>query len=608
MKPLLPASAKICAVDTETTGQYPDEGARVASVSVAWRYQGRTHSRAFNFLHPGPQEKPGVYIQLLEELCQRQLVFHNAAYDIVMLDTGPQGKRVRAVVGPRLLACLKWDTMLAHRILYPTSEAGLGQAAEQVGLIGKQGVEELQAWLKEHKFKKYEYAKAPWELAGPYVTADAEQTIELFYEQRARLMFAAMRKGSFQHGLYRGADDRTSKVIEAEIEREFALTRVLTRLEMTGVLYDVKQSREIAVALTERKVKLEARLPFNPSINKAKAYFFDECGLEADRHSEKTGAPSLDKEQIRDWAMAGVPWVQEYKEWKWANDAVNRWYGGYAEKTGADGRLRVRYTQAEVTSGRLSAKRVNLQAMPKKDKIEQDIPGPRELMRASKDHELWSLDMSQAELRIAAQYARCDRMKGMLEDGTDFHRLNAIEVLHADPDAPGFKDQRDIGKKLTFASLYMIGGEALQKLLARESAIHLPLHTCEQMVWDWRAFWPEFPRAARAAAKVFEARGWVKILKNSDHETRSYLQMRDNPFTGWNRMVQGSLAAWMRLWLVEIEECYPGSLVLTVHDSAVLDLPTRSAKKITDDIRAKGCARASEIFGLQMPIDGERIA
>ena len=64
----------------------------------------------------------------------------------------------------------------------------------------------------------------------------------------------------------------------------------------------------------------------------------------------------------------------------------------------------------------------------------------------------------------------------------------------------------------------------------------------------------------------------------------------------------------MRLWLVEIEKNYPGALVLTVHDSAVLELPTKEAKKIVTSVCASGSERASDIFGLKMPIDSERIA
>ena len=362
---LLPASARLVAVDAETTGAYPDEGARVASVSVAWLTTMGVRSKAFNFGHPGKTSSNNDYAQLLHELENKQIVMHNAAYDLVMLHAG-----TAKCVGMNLIRCLHWDTMLAHRVLFPVSEAGLDLAAKEVGLQGKQGVEELQGWLKEHKFKKYEYAQAPWELAGPYVTADAEQTIELYEKQM---------------GIMQTGTDRPPEMLEVEIQREFDLTRVLTALELRGVGYDVAASRALAGPLLERADALEATMPFKCGINQAKAYFFDECGLVPDRHSEKTGKPSLDKEQVRDWSAEGVPWVKEYKEVTWARRAVARWYQGYADKCGADGRLRVRYTQAEVTSGRLSAKRVNLQAMPKKDKIEQDIAGPRNSCALSAD-------------------------------------------------------------------------------------------------------------------------------------------------------------------------------------------------------------------------------
>lgn len=215
--------------------------------------------------------------------------------------------------------------------------------------------------------------------------------------------------------------------------------------------------------------------------------------------------------------------------------------------------------------------------------------------------------MSQAELRIGAKYAQCQRLIDMLEAGVDYHAVTTENVLGVSPEDPEWKNKRTIGKKLNFASLYGIGPEAFQRLLSREAGIHISLAEATELVYGWRAFWPEFGRAYNAGRRAFRERGWVKILLGSEYETRSYMQVQDWEETGFNRMVQGSLAAWMRLWLPEVERNFPGAPVLTVHDSIVLELSKATAKKIVTIIKDLGEERANKIFDIHMPIDAERL-
>jgi DNA polymerase I-like protein with 3'-5' exonuclease and polymerase domains len=592
MKSLIPKSAKVVAVDTECSGLYPDEGAFVASVAVAWR----GGSKAFPFWHQEGKDAHNLgsaeFDQLLTELSTRDIVMHNANYDVVMLNAG-----YPMAAGIDLTDRVIWDTMLCSRVLEPTKSAALDDVAKRLGLGGKVGLEPLLGYLKENKLKKYRYDLAPWEIVKPYITADAEETLAVYEKQHEYASFHACPAGM-------SALHQSNFLREIELEMDFC--RTLTQMELRGIGYDAKKSSEIAKQLTEFADKLEATMPFGCGINEAKAYFFDEVGLKPDRITEKN-APSLDKEQVRDWALDGVLWAQEYKEVTWARRACGRWYAGYVEKLGVDGRLRVRYSQGTVVSGRLSAKRVNLQALPLSDKIEQDVPGPRELIRAKSGHELWSLDMSQAELRIGAKYAQCQRLIDMLEAGVDYHAVTTENVLGVSPEDPEWKNKRTIGKKLNFASLYGIGPEAFQRLLSREAGIHISLAEATELVYGWRAFWPEFGRAYNAGKRAFRERGWVKILLGSEYETRSYMQAQDWEETGWNRVVQGSLAAWMRLWLPEVEREYPGRLVLTVHDSIVLELPKGQSKHIVALLASRAEERASKIFEIKMPVDAERL-
>jgi DNA polymerase I-like protein with 3'-5' exonuclease and polymerase domains len=602
------AAADVVAVDCEASGLFPDDGARVSCVACAWKdgslalpfdqgVRDKLKEKESGLLQFGdtevdPNLEEDEWKQLLWMLRNKRLVFHNAGFDLIMLSAG-----TRHWNGTDLGDVLHWDTMIAHRILRPNSSAGLDNAARELGVGGKQGLDEVKAWLRSAKKSKGRYDLVPWRTIEPYVRGDAETTLALYEEQ-------------VRHFKEEPDDERVRRL--RECRREFDLAVVLMRMEQRGLRYDAERSLQAAEEMEGKCADIVARLPFKLTPAGARKYFLEQ-GLAVDRTTAK-GAPSIDKEQIRDWAEEGVEWAAEYRDATKAKRAASMWYRGYAEKLGEDGRLRCRYRQTKqrddggdsgARSGRLSAERVNLQAMPKGDKIEVGMVGVRDLLLAKKGHSLIALDMSQAELRCAAKYSECKTMLDMLSEGVDFHGKTTEDVMHVGRNHSEWKLKRDIGKKLTFSAVFGIGGEGFQKLLTRETGIHLALVECDRLVADWRRTYPEIMKAYRRAERVFRERGYVRILPGTEYESKSWLAEGDWPHTGWNRMVQGSLAAWLRLWLVEIEHDVPGALVLTVHDSVVLELPKRTAKKTAQKIADKASERASSLFNTSMKVDLE---
>lgn len=280
-----------------------------------------------------------LWHQLLRELRSKLLIFHNAKFDLSMMAAG-----TAFAPGVDLSPWLYWDTMLCARVREPLQSAGLDAVGSRLGFGGKSGDGEVKAWLKAHKKPKGRYDLVPWKIIEPYVRQDAELTIQIYLKQRQSLL--------------RGADLKWFEI-------EMQLCRVLFQMEQRGVGYSRRKSLAAKKALEKKCGEVEATMPFAADITSAKTYFFKTAGLAPDRRSEKTGAPSLDAQQVRDWAHAGVPWAEEYQFVNFAKRAISMYYLGYVEKLGEDNRLRPDYKQSTVVSGRLSTGRVNLQALPR---------------------------------------------------------------------------------------------------------------------------------------------------------------------------------------------------------------------------------------------------
>jgi len=609
------------AVDIETSGLHPDDGARVASVGLAWFGEaevegavGPVETLALPFDQGMRDKFPAVQLDLLEQedpnlgvaewaelldwLEEQKLVFHNAKYDLTMLRAG-----TRHWPGRNLLRSLEWDTMVASSILDPRQPEALEAAAARAGLDGKASKEDMERWLKSHGFNKNRLDLVPWGLIEPYVTTDAEQTIQLYFDQWSRVT-------------------QKEEGDPARLEREHQLLRTLARMEWRGVAYDATRSMEAAEAVEAAAAELEAKVPFECTVPGAKRWFFDEQGLIPDRLTEKRQEPVLDDEQVRAWIAQGIEWAAEYAQVAKARRAVSMWYRGYPEKIGPDGRLRTAYKQTRVKSGRMSVERVQLQALPKGDKysavgsderlaIYEGVPDVRDLLQAKGGHGLWSLDLSQAELRVAAEYSRCQPMLELLAQGEDIHGVTTQEVLEVARDDPFWKQKRDIAKRLTFGSIFQIGAQTFQATLSKLADIHLPIEECQAYVNRWRQMYPQYTTAYRKAERKAKRDGWVWLLPRTDLAMKSYFGERDWEHTAWNRMVQGSLAEFFKIWMVEAERQAPGSMILTIHDSLLLELPLDEGDAIAAKVARRGSAMATDLFmrpesGVVMPVDTDR--
>lgn len=236
---------------------------------------------------------------------------------------------------------------------------------------------------------------------------------------------------------------------------------------------------------------------------------------------------------------------------------------------------------------------------------EYNVPGPRELLTVRKGHELWNLDLSQAELRVAASYAQCGRMLKMLAAGIDLHGETAKQIMKAKESDANWKERRQVAKNLNFAAIYGVGGYKFSRMLANQADIHYSVEECDRLVRAWHNLYPDVRPAYIRANHLFETRGWVKLLLGTEYERKSYCDRE--PTSGFNRMVQGSIALFVRLWLIEIERDWPGMLILTVHDSVLLEIPkTKKPKKVAEEIAAMGREFASNLFRTDMPVDIER--
>ncbi|AWY07299.1 DNA polymerase I [Streptomyces phage Araceli] len=639
------------ALDTETSGLYPDDGARVASVSVAWFTADEVEPSglpsddgvtgvAFPFAH-GIENQPwfgGAFAlfggddglnlpgsewdALNDWLIGKRIVMHNGQYDLIMMDAGlPEW----APAGPRSLVLdhlVQWDTMLGCKNLWPVHPKGLGPTADRLKL-GKKLGDPVKDWIRKNKAKYVKqgypswgsgYDLVPWMLMGEYAAVDAVLTLKVWRKQQAEFLD--------------GFGDWTEFVT-----KQMPLMKQFVRMERRGMPYPREKSLGYVGVLEAKQAKVARELPFTANKEAALKFFFSDettrkgvAGLDLTpvnvgkaTKAWPQGAPTLDAEVLGDMARDNVMGAQSWKLYTDLGRLASMYYGGYAEKCGEDGRLRARIRQireetktSDGMADRLSIERVNLQAMPHDGKLKAaleglDMPSVRNLIASEVEEnfpgwDLWELDLSQAELRVGALLSNCKPMLRAFTEGRDLHQDTA-DLIHA---------PRKTAKMSNFLLLFDGGWMTFMRQVKRQTGgdVILTPGEAKKIVFPWKRAYPQYKKMADIWEKFVQQHGFVP-LANGQLRWFTARERQWDARKGWNQRVQGSIQQLFQEWLLEAEaicnrhgvqlradgEGIGGAGVLmTVHDSIILLLPRDLAEVIVKEIQATAVRLWDEMF------------
>ena len=595
----------VIAVDTETSGLFIDGDpgkaprARVSVVSASWRdphtgqivdqvwpfdqgwlegkpgrcgWSPRTGRPGFWPLGPMPSWRGDTYFDtgewnlpindlpdLLHWLSHHPLVMHHAKFDCHILAAG---HRLDASTGFDLSRSVIWDTQHGSGLIWPLSSSSLKPTAKRLW-----GEEEgdaqlaIQAELKRQgKGLTWRYDLLTWACLRPYAARDSNQTLRLYEYQR---------------------DIRDEGAVPKHFEDvrrlELAMFRTLFDMERRGIGFDKDACWDEYDKLSKLVDEAAALLPFKPTPPGARSYF---------------GVASIAGDIARDLSHSPDPRIAEgarlWIAFQGLKSAIGKWYRAWPAATGTDGRLRTNYRQMRIESdrpggrtggaisGRLSVERVQLQAIPHLHQIPPGITPIRKFFRPKADHDLWSLDISQAEVRVATSIAKCEGMRQVLLAGTDVHGQTATKVFDVLPGEPKWDELRAVAKRLTFGVLYGAGIDTLRAQILQFTGINYGRNETRELKARYDDEFPEFARASyQAQCRADRGLGGPGYLTFKVTGRRRDFGYGERTHKAWNAVIQGTVAELMKLWMVAVNEdpVWAGWMLLQTHDDLVLEVP-----------------------------------
>ena len=229
-------------------------------------------------------------------------------------------------------------------------------------------------------------------------------------------------------------------------------SRALALLEETGVhvsLENLERAREeFQVERVESEAKLiEAGLAKPTSTKDLGDFLFNRCRL-TPTHYTPTGKPATHELALKTLKKDGrVPEiVDSLLKFRGASKMLSTYIKPYEEKSKRDGRVHPSYSLTFTVTGRTSAFNPNVQNVPRDTRV-------RSIVAAPQGHSLLQVDLSQAELRIAAFLSRDAAMLDAFRRGDDLHYLMAEKVTGKRRDEIT-KEERTAAKIANFSLVY----------------------------------------------------------------------------------------------------------------------------------------------------------
>lgn len=386
-------------------------------------------------------------------------------------------------------------------------------------------------------------------------------------------------------------------------EVELPLSRVLSCMELCGVLIQVEVLRHLSqhMGVTLQKLEQEiqsiAGYPINIfSPKQLQELLFEKLQLTPLKKT-KTGH-STDAE-VLELLASQHPVVQAIQEHRMLAKLKNTYLDQLPPLVDSHtGRLHTRYHQIGAATGRLSSSEPNVQNIPIRG--EWGIPIRRAFV-APKGHVLVSADYSQIELRILAHLSKDPILMHSFLAGEDVHQRTAVEMFG--PEQGSQASMRRVAKMINYGILYGLTehGLAARLFIDRKVAkayIHEYFARYPRVV----AYLQELIEKARLEGGAYTLLGRFRPLPElhaSSYQTRAYAERMAK-----NTPLQGTAADLLKLAMVRVFhqlERTPElktNMILTVHDELVFEVPAAHQQAL--------CALVKEqmehVYSLSVPL------
>ena len=564
------------ALDSETAGLYPRNGHMLGC------------SMSYNGKH-------GVYIDTecfddeIEDMLQRLfkqkiVIFHNAKFDLSYFQYHFNFEFPRYE-----------DTMLLHYLIDENPGGhGLKQLAIKYTPFGDYE-KPMYDWIDQYKranglnASSFTWDMIPFSEMYTYAAMDAVCTYLLF-EKFVKIKQNPKLKAVYDNILIPGCNfliDVQDNGVPFDKER-LRKSQALMQEDIDEAVAGLNSFPEIA------KFEEINQKDFNPnSTVQLRSLLFDYVGLQPTGKKTGTGAHSTDAEVLQQLAQEHeIPkYILNIRQ---KSKIKNTYLDKILPELDMDSRLRTGFNLHGTTSGRLSSSgRLNMQQLPR------DNPIVKGCIKAGPGHKIVAMDLTTAEVYVAAKLAEDKALQEVFQSGGNFHSTIAKRVFALPCDvedvAEYYSTQRQAAKAVTFGIMYGAGPKKISEQVTKDSGKFFSVSEAKEVIDEYFSAFHKLKKWIDSNEQLIIKNGFVYSffgrkrrlpnIKSDDAGIRSHTIR-----SGLNFLVQSPASDVNLLGAIDMQKHIRGHglksrIFALVHDSILAEVPDREVEEYSHYLR-----------------------
>lgn len=379
------------------------------------------------------------------------------------------------------------------------------------------------------------------------------------------------------------------ELTEVYSEIEMPLVPVLADIEQAGMKVDTSDLKEFSELITEDLEKLRGKIyelagrEFNIGSPKQVGEVFEDLNISTGRKTA-TGQVSTSRDVLDELAQTYeiAKLIIDYRE----IDKLKTTYADALPKmVDPDGRIHGCLGQTVAATGRLSSTDPNLQNIPIRTELGQQI---RRAFIPEKGCKLISADYSQLELRILAHITQDPIMLEAYKNNEDIHAKTARLVFDV-------KDEKDLKEKRRLAKIVNFGIAYAVEAFGLATRVGLTRTEAKKVIEDYydtykgiKKYMDETPLVAREQGYVtslFGRRRYLHSINDRNYTVRSRAERE-----AINMPIQGTASDIVKIAMLRVDKALRAEkletrMIMQVHDELLFEAPDAEIERAKEIIK-----------------------
>ena len=409
-------------------------------------------------------------------------------------------------------------------------------------------------------------------------------------------------------------DGSKDRLLELYKKIEMPLVSVLARMQFRGIRIDAEFLKILGVEMAlelervEKEIHILAGKPFQiSSLPQLRAVLYDDLQLPMLKKTGVSKEASTDQETLEKLAVLDHPGAaipRKILEFRQLAKLKSTYVDAIPELIQpSTGRIHAAFNQTVTATGRLSSSTPNLQNIPVRREMGQQI---RKAFLPKEGWALVSADYSQIELRLLAHFCDDKNMIKAFEDEKDIHSQVASEIF-AIPETMVSPDMRRTAKTVNFGIIYGISAHGLAQRL------EIDRYDASRFIDAYFARYPNVLKYQDDLLSKCRNTGYVSTILGRRRRIdgirdRSTFQQRNQPEReAINMEIQGSAADLIKLAMIGVDQALSennleAKLLLQIHDELVIECPKAEIDAVKKLLITEMSFKPRKMLNLKVPI------